>query len=280
MTLWREFRLSTVLRFLLFIALFFGGFQPSISIAETRDESASALYEKGLRAMRRGYYTKALEHFNRVRNYHRDDPVSMQAELAIADLYFKQSDYEAARYAYEDFARLHPRHKDLDYVNFQVGNCHYERAPGWAGRDQRATKQAVKVWSGFAARHVTSTYRPEVEEKLAISRNRLAAKELKIARFYAARDGWLATQKRIERMLVMYPDSIHTADSLSLLGEAYHKNGNPEQALLIRAHLSESFPDAGQLQALDRLLAEPPGVETMEEVFVRPYSYPSTTPGM
>ena len=108
-------------RLILLIALFFGGFHPSTSVAETRDETASALYEKGLRAMRRGYYTKALEHFNRVRNYHRDDPVSMQAELAIADLYFKQSDFEAARYAYEDFARLHTRHKHLDYVNYQGG---------------------------------------------------------------------------------------------------------------------------------------------------------------
>ena len=267
-------------RLLLLIALFFGGFHPSTSVAETRDETASALYEKGLRAMRRGYYTKALEHFNRVRNYHRDDPVSMQAELAIADLYFKQSDFEAARYAYEDFARLHPRHKNLDYVNFQIGNCHYERAPRWAGRDQRATKQAVKVWSGFAARHGTSDHLPEVEEKLAISRARLAAKELKIARFYAAREGWLASQKRIERMLALYPDTEHTVDALALLGEAYHKNGNPDQALVVRANLFAAFPDAKQINALDRLLAQPPGKPAAEEVFVRPYSYPSTTPGM
>ncbi len=40
-------------------------------------------YELGLKYMKRGYYTKALEQFNRVRNYHRDDPHATLAEPSI-----------------------------------------------------------------------------------------------------------------------------------------------------------------------------------------------------
>lgn len=267
-------------RLVLVVVLFFGGLTPQYAGAQSRESTASALYDKGLKAMRRGYYTKALEHFNRVRNYHRDDPVSMLAELAIADLYYKQSDYEAARFAYEDFARLHPRHKDLDYVNYQIGNCHYERAPTWAGRDQLATEQAVKVWAGYSARHPDSAYLSVVDEKLTISRDRLAEKELKVAQFYARRGGWMAVQKRTERVLLAYPDSQHTAAALALLSEAYHRYGEPDRALIIRNTLKTSFPDTNRLVALDRVLSLPPGAPAEDKIFVRPHSYPSATPGM
>ncbi|MCA9573575.1 MAG: hypothetical protein KC656_37325, partial [Myxococcales bacterium] len=39
-------------------------------------KSPTEIYEHGLKMMRRGLYTRALEDFNRVRNYHRDDPIS------------------------------------------------------------------------------------------------------------------------------------------------------------------------------------------------------------
>ena len=78
-------------------------------------------YELGLRYLNRGYYAKSLETFNRIRNYHRDDPLSVKAELAIADVYFKKREWDQARLAYEDFMRMHPRHPDLDYVTYRVG---------------------------------------------------------------------------------------------------------------------------------------------------------------
>src|SRR6185503_11524693 len=104
---------------------------------------AEQLYEQGLRQMRHGYYTKALESFNRVRNYHRDDPVSLKAQLAIADLHFKKGDFQQANLAYKEFAALHPRHENLDYVTWRIGLSIYKRAPQFAGRDQTATREAV-----------------------------------------------------------------------------------------------------------------------------------------
>ena len=82
-------------------------------------------YELGLKYMNRGYYVKALEQFSRIRNYHRDDPYAVKAELAIADVHYKKNEWDQARLAYEDFMRLHPRHPDLDYVVFRIGSALY-----------------------------------------------------------------------------------------------------------------------------------------------------------
>ena len=69
----------------------------------SRTKSIDELYEDCTKNAERGYYTKALEVCNRVRNVYRDSPLSTLAELTIADIYYKRGDYEQARIAYEDF---------------------------------------------------------------------------------------------------------------------------------------------------------------------------------
>lgn len=239
--------------------------------APKRAPTAEELYDQGLRQMRRGYYTKALESFNRVRNYHRDDPVSLKAQLAIADLHYKKGDYEQARFAYEEFASLHPRHENLDYVTFRIGQSIYRRAAKFAGRDQTATKSAVNVWTGFDSRFPESKYLDDVNRLLSRGRNRLAAKELYIARFYARRDAWGAVQGRAEYLVRRYPDADQVEPALVYLGTALHEWGSVNEAIAVRDRLATDFPDSGYLHQLERRLAKAPGEPPDEKVFVRPY---------
>ncbi|MDP6935787.1 MAG: outer membrane protein assembly factor BamD, partial [Myxococcota bacterium] len=139
-------------------------------------QTVAQQYELGLKYMKRGQFVRALEQFNRVRNYHRDDPHAVRAELAIGDVYFKKAEWDQARLAYEDFARMHPRHPDLDYVVYRIGLSMYQKAPKAAGRDQTWTRQAVHAWAGFSSRFPDSKHAPEVESKLTECRERLALK--------------------------------------------------------------------------------------------------------
>jgi outer membrane protein assembly factor BamD len=234
-------------------------------------KSPTEIYEHGLRMMRRGYYTKALEDFNRVRNYHRDDPISVKAQLAIADVYYKKADYEQARFAYEEFATYHPRHENLDYVTWRIGLSIYKRAPQLAGRDQTSTRGAVNVWSGFDTRFPGSSHQDDVTRLLARARNRLAAKELYIARFYVGRRAWGAVEGRTSLLVRRFPDSDHVPDALRLLGMARHAWGDVEGAKEARDRLMELWPASPDLARLERYLGRPPGERPKEEVFIRPY---------
>ena len=138
------------MRWLLAICLFIGG--PVHAKKKKARMTVAEQYELGLRYMKRGMYIKAIDQFNRLRNYHRDDPHALKAELAIGDVYFKKAEWDQARMAYEDFSRMHPRHPDLDYVVYRIGMSMYKKAPKAAGRDQTWTRHAVRNWSGFASR--------------------------------------------------------------------------------------------------------------------------------
>jgi outer membrane protein assembly factor BamD len=239
--------------------------------AAPRPQTAQELYEQGLRQMRRGYYTKALESFNRVRNYHRDDPISVKAQLAIADLHYKKGDFEQAKFAYEEFASLHPRHESLDYVTFRIGQSIWRRAPKFAGRDQTPTRSAVNVWTGFDARFPDSDYVDDVKRLLDRGRSRLAVKELNVARFYARQDAWGAVRNRAEYLVRRYPDTPETPKARVLLGRALHEWGRVDEAGQVRQSLAELHPDSPWLRELDRALARPPGAPPDEKVFLRPY---------
>lgn len=236
-----------------------------------RSPTAEDLYESGLRQMRRGYYTKALESFNRVRNYHRDDPVSLKAQLAIADLHFKKGDFEQARFAYEEFAALHPRHEDLDYVTWRIGLSIYKRAPKLAGRDQTATRTAVNVWTGFDARFPESTHLAEVQRLQDRSRTRLASKELFVARFYARKEAWGAVRGRAEGLVRRFPDTPQVPEAMQLLGTSLHAWGFVDEAARVRDQLATEHPEGPWVARLDRQLARPAGSPPDEKIFIRPY---------
>ncbi|MEQ1500809.1 MAG: outer membrane protein assembly factor BamD [Myxococcota bacterium] len=264
----RSLRLVLLVLFALGLAL---GPAGDAWAAPKRAPSAEDLYEQGLRQMRRGYYTKALESFNRVRNYHRDDPLSVKAQLAIADLHYKKGDFEQAKVAYEEFASLHPRHENLDYVTFRIGQSVYRRAPKFAGRDQAPTKTAVNVWTGFDSRFPESAYVDDVNRLLTRGRSRLAAKELFVAKFYARKEAWGAVRGRTEYLVRRYPDVPHVGEALEYLGVSLHAWGSVDEANAIRDRLATAYPDSKYLHRLDRALARPPGTPPDDKVFVRPY---------
>jgi outer membrane protein assembly factor BamD len=220
--------------------------------AAKKDPTVQERYEQGLKYMKRGYYVKALEEFNRIRNYHRDDPLALKAELAIADVYFKKAEWDQARVAYEDFMRMHPRNEDLDYVVYRLGLTSYKKAPRIAQRDQTWTRQAVHAWTGFENRYPDSEHLEEVQEMLARSRNRLAKKEYDIGAFYERREAWPAVEARMEDLLRVYADTDLVPDALALLAISQHHLGELEASRETAARLVAEHPDHAAVRKLTR----------------------------
>jgi len=217
-----------------------------------KDPTVQERYDAGMKYMKRGYYVKALEEFNRIRNYYRDDPLSVKAELAIADVYYKKAEWDQARVAYEEFMRMHPRHDDLDYVVFRLGMTAFKKSPRVAARDQTWTRQAVHAWTGFEDRYPESEYRDEVAEKLDASRRRLAHKEYQIGEFYVAREAWPAVTARMEGVLADYPDSPDSDEALAFLALARQAEGELDAAREAARRLVADHPDSRGLRLLKR----------------------------
>ena len=249
-------------------------FASSTAEAARRGMTAQERYELALRLMRQGFHQRALEEFNRVRNYHRDDPVSVLAQLAIADLHYKKGDFEQARFAYEKFATYNPRHEHLDYVTWRIGLCIWKRAPKLAGRDQGPTRGAVNMWTGFENNYPESEFVEDVLKFRVRGRDRLAAKEMFIANYYENKRAWPAVEQRARTLLKRFPESKHVPSGLFLLAESLHQMGEVGEAVGVRDILAKDHADHRAFAHVQRVLAKPPGEPPEEPPFVKPYRMP------
>jgi outer membrane protein assembly factor BamD len=198
--------------------------------AARRQLTIEEQYELGLKQMKRGYYVKALEQFNRLRNYHRDDPLAVKAELAIADVYFKKHEWDQARDAYEDFLRWHPRYPEADYVIYRLGMSMYKKSNRVAARDQTWTLRATDTWTGFGGRFGDSTYKEDVDEKMQDCRERLGRKELLVAQFYRRRKAWVAVERRAAGIVADHATTDSLPEGMGLLAEARAWQGQTTEA--------------------------------------------------
>jgi outer membrane protein assembly factor BamD len=229
------------------------------------------IYAHGEKMMKAGLYDKAMSDFQELRNFHRDDPLSVRAQLSLAEIRFKKGEFDEARYAYEEFLQYHPRHPDLDFVVYRIGLSIYKRAPKLAGRDQSLSKAAVNRWTGFAQRFPQSTYIAEVEKLSQRGLDRVAGKELFISRFYAKKHAWRAVEGRAADLVARYPTATHADEAMAMLARAYHSDGRPEDALAVRERLVADHPESRWIRSVDQVLRLPPGEAFQDELFPRPY---------
>lgn len=214
------------------------------SLTQRAAPTAEGLYDDCQKQIKRGYYVKALELCTKLRNYYRDSPYAVLAELSIGDLHFEKTDFDLARVAYEDFMRMHPRHEKMDYVVYRLGMTSYKKASRVAARDQTWTRQAVNTWTNFDSRFPESEYLAEVSELRDKGRDRLARKELRVAEFYAGRGKWDASAGRLEDMLRTYPGSADSAQALALLAKCRVELGEVDAAAVLRDRLKADYPDS------------------------------------
>jgi outer membrane protein assembly factor BamD len=195
--------------------------------------TAQELYDEANQQLEKNQHTKALDNFTMLRNYFRDDPLSIDAELGIAEVYKDRGDYDLARFAFDDFRKLHPRHPKLDYVEYQIGLMQYQKASKYSGRDQSWTQSALTIWNNYENIYPNSSFTEDVLEIRTTAMSRLAKREFQIATFYKKRKAWESVRRRSEFLVRNYPEAGYKEQALLLLVEAYSWQNRDDDALLI-----------------------------------------------
>jgi outer membrane protein assembly factor BamD len=119
-----------------------------------------------------------------------------EAELLIANSHFFLKQFAEAAAAYETFVKLHPKHPEVDYAMFRVGESHWQESPEEIDREQDFTKLAVSSWQKLLETKPESKFSAEAKEKISLGQRRLAESDDFIARFYCKKDLYHACAAR------------------------------------------------------------------------------------
>jgi outer membrane protein assembly factor BamD len=171
------------------------------------DEAATAsdLAWDGMDAYENGRYDRALEKFQKLKDYYPFSKYAILAELKIADTHYKRMEYEEAIFAYENFEQLHPRNEAIPYVIYQIGRCYYEQIDT-PDRDQTSAQKALEAFERLAKQFPRDQYSIRAAEHVKTAQKSLAGHAYIVGVFYYRTKHYKAALHRFMSIISDYPD--------------------------------------------------------------------------
>jgi outer membrane protein assembly factor BamD len=204
-----NYRLSALLPGLM-VLLLLGGCAPAFELLDKfwgdKAESGPALLmEEGMEYYEKAYWDDAIEAFQSLKDRYPYSEFAITAELKVADALFQKKEYDEAFIAYDDFEKLHPKNKEIAYVIYQKGLCHYQQIKS-IDRQQTHTLQAKEEFERLVKRFPSSEYGMRARKRIRMCLVYLAEYEIYVGNYYFKMGKYRAAIARYNAVIERYPD--------------------------------------------------------------------------
>ena len=195
-------------------------------------------------------YDLAIQKYSDVRNKFPYSQLATDAELAVADVYYKKESYSEAQLSYQNYRDLHPKHPRIDYVIYKTAMSYFMQLPDSIDRDLSSGADAIYHFNEVIKLFPKSEYAKEALANRNDTFRRLAEKELYIADFYLKNESYSSALRRYEGLLKKY--SGQGLDARAHLGivRAAKKTDDQSKVKTHKAILAKSFPDSTEFETL------------------------------
>jgi outer membrane protein assembly factor BamD len=196
-------------------------------------------YEKAQSSMENGNYRSAIQIFEMLRARFPFSDISKQIQLELMYAYYMSDQQEQAIDMAEQFLRENPTHPRVDYALYIQGLAYFEKEPGFLvrrfkknteGRPPQDADLAFSIFSRLVQRYPASEYAEDARQRMVYLKNRLAAYENAVARYYIKIGAFVAALNRAKGSLEQYNGAAANRDSLLIMIEAYEGLGMHELA--------------------------------------------------
>ncbi|MCO5112684.1 MAG: outer membrane protein assembly factor BamD [Bdellovibrionaceae bacterium] len=229
---------------ILAILLFSLGLVANPSYAdEPSNTPVAKAYEDALKLEKAYRYEEAIQALDSLKNKYPYSHYAKMARLKIADIHFESKSFIQAQYSYITYNELYPRDEKADYVVFQIAHSLYKQLPSTHDRDLSSARDAIKYFDQVITRFPNSVYIKDSEKYKKEIYNKLADKELYIAKFYFKYKQPLAALRRFQKFIANHPGYPQIPEALA--GAAYSalRIDEDEMHKKYLAELKTKYPD-------------------------------------
>ncbi|MCP4598353.1 outer membrane protein assembly factor BamD [Neptuniibacter sp.] len=221
-------------------------------VQEVPDVPEQQLYKDAMTAMNDSNFEVAIEKLQTLEARFPFGRFSEQAQLELIYAYFNNYEPEAARAAADRFIRLHPNHDNIDYAYYLKGLTAFEQDISWITqylpidetmRDPGAALDSFESFNTLVTRYPNSQYAPDSQKRMVYLKNRLAAYEVHVGRYYIKREAFVAAANRGRYVIENMQETPAVPDALALMIEAYTLLGQQDLAADAQSVLNQNFPD-------------------------------------
>ena len=169
------------------------------------DFTAQELAWVGMDFYEAGDYTRAIEKFEKLKDWFPFSKYAILAELKIGDAHYKKKEYEEAIFAYEEFEKLHPRNEAIPYVIYQIGRCYFDRITT-IDRDQTPSRKALETFVRLQKQFPQDPYARAADDHINKCYKSMAGHDYIVGVFYYNAKHYEAAYARFLSVISNYPD--------------------------------------------------------------------------
>lgn len=190
---------------LLILSVAFTGCSSTGKKKDIYERTPADLLAEGQEKLDKAEFKSATKLLQAIKDRYPYSNESIIAELKLADSLFQRGEYDEALENYDDFERLHPKDKDVPYVIFQKGMCHFKQIKSM-DREQTQVAEARDEFEQLIRRFPDNDYSLKAREKLRQCLVYQAEYELYVGIFYYKTKRYRAALDRLTYLMENYPD--------------------------------------------------------------------------
>lgn len=216
-------------------------------------QQVEQLYNKGKKAMKAGNYAAAINYFRALEANYPYGEYTEQAKLEMIFAFDKSNQIDKAIEAADNFIKLYPTHKNVDYAYYMKGVASFEKKQSRLDRfikggkknirDPKPYRDSEEAFNELINRYPESIYTEDAKQRVVYIRNTLAERELGVAQFYFDSQTYVATVNRCKNIIYQYETSPAVEGALVLMEKAYLEMGLNDLAASTHEVLITNFPD-------------------------------------
>jgi outer membrane protein assembly factor BamD len=206
------------------------------------------LYQEGYNEFLNGDTRYAAKKFNEAELIFPQSEWAPTAALMTAYVYYSDDYYPDAVYELERYLKVYPNHKDKVYAHFLLAMCYYENIVD-EKRDLAPLLKSKKEFNIVIDNYPETEFATDASYKIELINDRLAGKEMYIARHYLKSKKWIPAINRFKNVLENYGTTIYVEEAIHRLVETHYIIGLETEAKKYAALLGYNYQSSDWYKA-------------------------------
>lgn len=211
------------------------------------------LYQQALDDMDGQRYATAIKSLEKLSRQHPYSEYNEKAKLMEVYANYRIGRFDEAILAADRYLALYPSSKEVPYVLYLKGTSYFGQIRDIT-RDQQISQNAIETYRLLISNYPDSQYAKDAGEKMVISVDQLAGKEMSVGRFYLGNGQYAAAINRFRVVAEQFQTSTYIEEALYRLAEANLALGLIEEARTAAAVLGHNYPNSSWYKEAFELL--------------------------
>lgn len=206
----------------------------------------------------RGKYTAAIRGFRDLLFREPLHPTADSARFFLAESYLQTDEALLAANEFAQLANTRPNSALADDSQFGVCRAYWEMSPS-VPRDQDFTRKAIEECTRLLEFFPRSTLADSARFLREDAREKLAAKDLRIGKWYHKRGLYESAIIYLENVVSTYPEADAVPETLFVLQQSYERVGFAREADAARDVLRVNYPESDWTKQMEEFLSKNDG---------------------